>query len=64
MSGLDVAELVLASRWILARRFKGDTRMSIDRWLLIATEVLLPLWIFLRIVMLPAMLSGPGTAEC
>jgi len=34
--------------------------MSIDRWLLIAVDVLLPLWIMMRIIMLPAMLSSPG----
>jgi hypothetical protein len=34
--------------------------MSIDRWLLIAVDVLLPLWIVMRIIMLPAMLSSPG----
>jgi hypothetical protein len=34
--------------------------MSIDKWLLIVAGVLLPLWILLRIVMLPALLNGPG----
>jgi len=34
--------------------------MSIDRWLLIAVDVLLPLWILVRIVTFPAVLNGPG----
>jgi hypothetical protein len=34
--------------------------MSLDRWLLIVAEMLLPLWILSRIVMLPVRLSGPG----
>jgi hypothetical protein len=34
--------------------------MSIDRWLLIAVDVLLPLWILVRIVTLPAILNGQG----
>jgi len=37
--------------------------MSIDRWLLIAVGVLLPLWILLQIVMLPAMLNSPGNGR-
>ena len=34
--------------------------MSIDRWLLIAVGVLLPLWIITRIILLPAMLGSPA----
>jgi hypothetical protein len=34
--------------------------MSIDRWLLIAVDILLPLWIMERIIMFPAMLNSPG----
>jgi len=34
--------------------------MSIDERLLIVVGVLLPLWILLRIVMLPALLNGAG----
>jgi hypothetical protein len=37
--------------------------MSIDRWLLIAAGVLLPLWILSRIIMLPVLLSGPGSGR-
>jgi len=35
--------------------------MSIDRWLLIAVGVLLPLWLLVRIVMLPALIISPGS---
>jgi hypothetical protein len=37
--------------------------MSIDRWLLIAVDVLLSVWIIVRIIMLPAMLSNPGNGR-
>ena len=54
-------EVVLAWRWLPSIwPFEGDNQMSIDRWLLISVGVILPLWILLRIVMLPALLNGPG----
>jgi hypothetical protein len=34
--------------------------MRIDRWLLVAVDILLPLWILGRIVTFPACLNGPG----
>jgi hypothetical protein len=34
--------------------------MSIERWLLLAVDILLPLWIMMRIIMLPTMLINPG----
>jgi hypothetical protein len=34
--------------------------MTIDRWLMIGLDVLLPLWIVMRVIMLPVMLNGPG----
>jgi hypothetical protein len=37
--------------------------MSLDRWLLIAVDVLLSVWIIVRIIMLPAMLSNPGNGR-
>jgi hypothetical protein len=37
--------------------------MTIDRWLMIALDVLLPLWIVMRVIMLPAMLNGPGNSR-
>jgi hypothetical protein len=37
--------------------------MSIDRWLLIAVDVLLPLWIVVRIIMLPVTLSSTGNGK-
>jgi hypothetical protein len=39
---------------------RNDKQMGIDRWLLIAVDVLLPLWILVRIVTFPALLNGPG----
>jgi hypothetical protein len=39
---------------------RGDSQISIDRWLLIAVDVLLSVWIIVRIIMLPAMVSNPG----
>jgi len=37
--------------------------MSIDRWLLISGDVLLSVWIIVRIIMLPAMLRNPGNGR-
>lgn len=37
--------------------------MSIDRWLLIAVDVLLSVWLIVRIIMLPAMLRNPGNGR-
>jgi|HubBroStandDraft_2_1064218.scaffolds.fasta_scaffold332755_1 hypothetical protein len=37
--------------------------MTIDRWLMIAVDVLLPLWIVMRIIMLPVMLNSPGNSR-
>jgi hypothetical protein len=34
--------------------------MNIEKWLLIAVDVLLPVWIMIRVIMLPAMANGPG----
>ena len=34
--------------------------MNIEKWLLIAVDVLLPVWIMIRIIMLPALANGPG----
>jgi hypothetical protein len=41
-------------------RLRGDSQMSIDRWLLIPVDVVLSVWIIVRIIMLPAMLTNPG----
>ena len=54
------AELVLAWRWFPSIGVEDDERMRIDSWILIVAGVLLPLWIVLRIVMLPALLNAPG----
>lgn len=37
--------------------------MTIDRWLMIAVDVLLPLWIVMRIIVLPVMLNSPGNSR-
>ena len=37
--------------------------MSMDRWLLISGDVLLSVWIIVRIIMLPAMLRNPGNGR-
>ena len=42
---------------------RGDKQMTIDRWLMIAVDVLLPLWIVMRIIMLPVMLNSPGNSR-
>lgn len=34
--------------------------MGIEKWLLIAVDILLPVWIIMRIIMLPAMANGSG----
>jgi hypothetical protein len=34
--------------------------MRIDSWLLVAVDILLPLWILGRIVTFPTFLNGPG----
>jgi hypothetical protein len=47
----------------LASAFEGDKQMTIDRWLMIAVDVFLPLWIVVRIIMLPAMLDSTGNSR-
>jgi hypothetical protein len=37
--------------------------MNIDRWLLIPVDVVLSVWVMVRIIMLPAMLSNPGNGR-
>ena len=37
--------------------------MSIDTWLMISVDVVLPLWIVMRIIMLPTRLNNPGNSK-
>jgi hypothetical protein len=58
--------LALALAWRCFCTFgtsRGDKQMTIDRWLMIAVDVLLPLWIVMRIIMLPVMLNSPGNSR-
>jgi hypothetical protein len=49
--------------FLYVRHFEGDKQMTIDRWLMIAVDVLLPLWIVMRIIMLPVMLNSPENSR-
>jgi hypothetical protein len=58
--------VALALAWRFCCTFgtsRGDKQMTIDRWLMIAVDVLLPLWIVMRIIMLPVMLNSPGNSR-